>query len=151
MRNPKDFWAGLLFLGIGGAFIAVALAGGYELGSARRMGPGYFPVWLGGGLSLTGLMLAWRGLATSGAPIGRWALMPLGLVTLGTILFGLIVNVAGLAPAIVVLVLLAAFASIHFRVSQAIALAVGLAAISVLVFIKGLGITVPVMPHVLGY
>lgn len=151
MRNPKDFWAGLLFLGLGASAIAIALAGGYELGSARKMGPGYFPVWLGGALAATGLLLAGKGVVTEGAPIGRWAILPLVLVTLGTALFAAIVSVVGLAPAIVVLVLVSSFASVRFHLRWAIPLALGLAAMSVLVFIKGLGIAVPIMPHLLGY
>jgi len=151
VRNPKDFWAGLLFLGIGAAAIAVALGSGYELGSPRRMGPGYFPVWLGGGLAVTGLVLTGKGLATTGAPIGRWAVLPLVLVTLGTLIFAALVNVAGLAPAILVLVLMASYASVKFSLRWALPLALGLAVASVLVFVKGLGIPVPVMPHVLGF
>lgn len=151
MRNPKDLWVGVLFLGIGVAAIAVALANGYELGTARKMGPGYFPVWLGGGLMVTGLMLAAKSLLTDGPPVGPWALKPLALVTLGTVLFAAIVNTAGLAPAIVVLVLVGAFASVRFSLAWALPLALGLAAASVLVFVKGLGIAVPVMPLLLGF
>lgn len=151
MKNPKDFWAGLLFLGIGVAAIAIALAGGYELGSARKMGPGYFPVWLGGALAVTGLLLTGKGVVAQGAPLGRWALLPLTLVTLGTVAFAAIVNVAGLAPAIVVLVLVSSLASVQFSLRWAVPLALGLAIVSVLVFIKGLGVAVPVMPHLLGY
>lgn len=151
MNNPKDFWAGLLFLGLGGGAIAIALTSGYELGSARHMGPGYFPVWLGSGLMVTGLLLTGKSVVTHGTPIGRWALKPLVLVTAGILLFAALVNWAGLAPAIVALVLLGSLASVHFSLRWAIPLAFGLAVVSVLVFVKGLGIAVPVMPHVLGY
>lgn len=151
LRNPKDFWSGLLFLGLGAAFILVALLGEYEIGSARKMGPGYFPIWLGGALCVVGLVLTWRGLATFGAPIGKLAVAPAALVTLGTLLFGVLTNFAGLAPAIFLLVLVSAYASIHFRLRYAIPLALGLSAASVLIFVKGLGIAVPIMPHVLGY
>ncbi|MDX2203111.1 MAG: tripartite tricarboxylate transporter TctB family protein [Hyphomicrobiaceae bacterium] len=151
MKDPKDFWAGLLFLGVGVAAVVIVLAGGYELGSARKMGPGYFPAWLGGGLAVTGVLLAVKGVATQGAPLGPWALKPLLLVTLGTVLFAAMVNWAGLAPAIVTLVLTASFASVQFNLRWAVPLALALAIASVLVFVKGLGITVPVLPHVLGY
>ena len=150
-RNPKDFWSGLLFLGLGSAFVLVALVGGYEIGSARKMGPGYFPVWLGGGLCVIGLALTWRGLATFGAPIGRLAIGPLLLVSLGTLLFGVLSVFAGLAPAIFVLVMVSAYASVYFRLGYAVPLALGLSVASVLIFVKGLGVAVPVMPHVLGY
>ena len=151
MRNPKDFWAGLLFLGLGVAAVVVALRSGYELGSARKMGPGYFPVWLGSGLAVTGILLAGKAFVTAGPPIGRWAILPLVLITIGTLLFAAMVNVVGLAPAIVALVLVSAFASVRFSLLWALPLALGLAVACVLVFVKGLGIAVPVMPHLLGY
>lgn len=151
MRNPKDFWAGLLFLGIGVAGILIALAGGYEVGTARKMGPGYFPIWLGGGLSLIGLALCWRGLATFGAPLGGLAWAPLALVTVGTLVFGLSISRLGLPAAIMLLVALSAYASVRFRWSYALPLGAGLAIASVLIFVKGLGLPMPIMPLVLGY
>jgi hypothetical protein len=45
VRNPKDFWSGLLFIGIGAA--AIVLGSKYTIGSAARMGPGSFPRALG--------------------------------------------------------------------------------------------------------
>ncbi len=45
LRNPKDFWSGLLFIGIGAA--AIVLGSTYTIGSAARMGPCYFPRALG--------------------------------------------------------------------------------------------------------
>ena len=64
IRAPKDFWSGIMFL----AFAAVALltARGYSLGSAGRMGPGYFPMLLGGVLALLGLVLVLRSLVIEG-------------------------------------------------------------------------------------
>lgn len=151
MRNPKDFWAGLLFACVGTAGILIAVVGGYEFGSARKMGPGYFPIWLGGGLCIIGLALMWRGFLRLGAPLGRLAIGPLFLVTLGTLLFGALVKYAGIAVAIVVLVLISSYASVRFRWSYAFPLGAGLAIASVLIFVKGLGLPMPVMPFVLGY
>ena len=50
IRNNKDFWAGMMFIGIGAA--AMFIARDYPFGSALRMGPGYFPSVLGGILIL---------------------------------------------------------------------------------------------------
>lgn len=150
-RNPKDFWAGLLFLAIGVIAVIIVLVGDYELGSARKMGPGYFPIWIAGALILLGAALALKSFATEGPPLGTWAIKPLVLITLGTVVFAAIVTVAGLAPAIFLLVMLASLASVHFRLLWSLPLALGLAAASVLVFVKALGVAVPVMPHVLGY
>ena len=67
IRAPKDFWSGIMFI----AFAAVAMltARGYSLGSAGRMGPGYFPMLLGGALGLLGFILVARSLVIEGETI----------------------------------------------------------------------------------
>ena len=55
IRNPRDFWAGLLFIGIG--VFAIAVGTNYQLGSAARMGPGYFPRILGILLLILGTLI----------------------------------------------------------------------------------------------
>ena len=47
IKAPKDFWAGLMFIGVGGFFLIWALTH-YQMGTAVRMGPAYFPTMLGG-------------------------------------------------------------------------------------------------------
>jgi hypothetical protein len=58
IRNQKDFWAGLMFFGIGLAFAIVAL--NYQMGTAVRMGPAYFPTVLGGLMAVLGLIVLLR-------------------------------------------------------------------------------------------
>src|SRR4051794_1510715 len=53
IRNGKDFWAGLMFVGFGAAFVIIARD--YPMGEALRMGPAYFPTMLGGLLVLLGM------------------------------------------------------------------------------------------------
>jgi hypothetical protein len=58
IKNPKDFWAGLMFLAFG-LFFAVWASLHYQMGTAVRMGPAYFPALLGGLLTvLGGIVLA---------------------------------------------------------------------------------------------
>lgn len=78
IRNPKDFWAGLMFVTFGLGFVIIAagspefldklfggkLVPGYQMGSAVRMGPAYFPVMLGGLLSLLGAAILVRAFAS---------------------------------------------------------------------------------------
>jgi hypothetical protein len=68
IKNPKDFWAGLMFIGFGLSFVVIAagtpdvinrmfgdkVIPGYQIGSAVRMGPAYFPIVLGGLLAVLG-------------------------------------------------------------------------------------------------
>ncbi len=44
IKSQKDFFAGLMYLVVGGAF-AIG-ANEYNIGTAARMGPGYFPLIL---------------------------------------------------------------------------------------------------------
>ena len=143
VRNPKDFWAGVLYLVIGAA--AVWIARDYELGTAVRMGPGYFPTALGGTLALVGLASVVRSLRVPGAPIGAFALKPLLIVVSATLVFAATVRGAGLVVALPVFVLLGASASGKFRLLPAAALAAGLTVFCILVFVEGLGIPLPLV------
>jgi hypothetical protein len=58
IKNGKDFWAGLMFMGFGLGFMLVAQ--NYPMGSAVRMGPAYFPSVLGGMLAVLGGMVFFR-------------------------------------------------------------------------------------------
>jgi hypothetical protein len=58
IKNGKDFWAGLMFIGFGLGFMLVAR--NYPMGSAVRMGPAYFPTVLGGMLAVLGAMVFFR-------------------------------------------------------------------------------------------
>ena len=74
IKNPKDFWAGVMFMGFGLAFVVIAagtpefinrmfgekLIPGYQIGSAVRMGPAYFPIVLGGLLAVLGAVIFFR-------------------------------------------------------------------------------------------
>lgn len=141
IRSPKDFWAGLIYLCIGlGAFY---IAQDYPMGTAVRMGPGYFPRVLGTLLALIGLVSLARSFLRPGESIGRLAWREVLLVLGATVMFGLLVRGAGLALSLIVLVVLSAYASRQFRLRTSVLLALGLAVFSVLVFIKGLGIPLP--------
>src|SRR5688572_12351576 len=56
IKSPEDFWSGLIFIGIG--VLAMYLSRDYPMGSALRMGPGYFPTWLGGIMIGFGVVIA---------------------------------------------------------------------------------------------
>lgn len=58
IKNGKDFWAGLMFVGAGLSFMLVSQ--NYPMGSAVRMGPAYFPTVLGGMLAVLGGMVFFR-------------------------------------------------------------------------------------------
>lgn len=143
IRNAKDFWAGLIYLTIGLA--AVFIARGYDMGSATRMGPAYFPTVLGGLLALIGTVAVARSFFSQGKPIGVFAYRAALLVCGGVVLFSVLLRGAGVVIAIIVLVLASSYASIRFRWSWAVLLALGLAVFCLLVFVKGLGVPLPLL------
>jgi hypothetical protein len=148
IRHPKDFWSGLLFTGVGLA--AVVLGRDYSMGTATKMGPAYFPTALGMVLTLIGLAIVIHSFLQTGEAIGRLAVGPLGLIVGATALFGLVLRGAGLGPAIVVLVVASAYASRQFRWASALGLAAGLAAFGAVVFVKLLGLPIPLVGTWLG-
>ena len=144
IRNPKDFWAGFLFVLVGIA--ALVLGSRYNLGTAARMGPGYFPRILGLLLIALGGVIALRGLRTQGVAIPAWRLRPTIVVLFSVVLFGLIVTFAGLALSTVILIVIASTASSEFRWKEALISGVLLAALAVGVFIVGLKLQLPIWP-----
>ena len=143
IRNPKDFWAGVIYVAVGLA--AIIIGRDYGMGTASKMGPAYFPTVLGGLLALIGLISIVRSFQRPGEPLGVFAYKGAALVLGSTVLFGVLVRGAGVVISLVVLVIMSAYASIKFRWAPSIALAIGLAVFSVLVFIKGLGIPLPLL------
>jgi hypothetical protein len=144
IRHPKDFWSGVLFVAIG-AF-ALVYGSKYTLGTAARMGPGYFPRILGILLVVLGGLILIRGLRTQGPGVPRWRLRPTLLVIGGVIVFGHVVQWLGIAISTVLLIVVASAASHEFRPKEAIISGVLLAALASLVFIVGLGVQLPIWP-----
>lgn len=149
IRNPRDFWSGAIFIAFGAA--AVFIGRDYSMGTAGRMGPAYFPSLLGAILAVIGTASLLRSMVRRGEAIGRIAVRELLLVVFAVALFGVLVRGAGLALAVVALVMFGSYASIRFKLAPYLALALGLAAFCVLVFVKGLGLPMPVFGHWLGF
>jgi hypothetical protein len=142
VKNPRDFTSGLIYLGCGAA--GLLLGRGYGMGTALRMGPGYFPAVLSGLLALIGAAAIVRSFRGAGEPI-HLAWRKVVLVLVPVVLFGLLLRPAGLVVAVPVLVVGSSVASSRFRLRSALALAAGLTVFSVLVFVKGLGVPLPVL------
>jgi hypothetical protein len=148
VRSPKDFWAGLMFVGFG-LFFAVWAATFYRLGTSLRMGPGYFPVVLGALLAAVGLLILLRSLALKGEKIARFHFRPLLLVLGGCAAYGYLMGPAGLIAATAALVVISAMGGHEFSPREVAILAVALIALSVVVFVKGLSLPFPLWPAML--
>jgi hypothetical protein len=133
LRNNKDVLAGLLFILIG-AF-AVLIAADYPMGSAKRMGPGYFPMVLGAILCLFGAVLTVRGLLKGEKVSGGWGWKPVALLTFSLVLFGFIVTRLGLIPALAVMFFVSALAGREFRFTEVLLLTAVMSVFAVGVFV----------------
>jgi hypothetical protein len=142
--HPKDFWSGLVFIAIG----AFALLYGtkYTIGTAARMGPGYFPRILGILMVVLGVVLALRSIRSKGEPVPRFHWRPTLLVLASVVLFGAVVKFLGMAISTVLLILVASAASHEFRVKEALVSGVALAVLAVGVFVIGLSLQLPIWP-----
>jgi uncharacterized membrane protein len=141
--SNKDFWAGLMLIAIGAA--AALIARSYPFGTALRMGPGYFPVVLGGVLIVFGLAILAGSLRSGEHIAGSWSLRALIILPLSLILFGVLMQYAGFVPAMLVLIFGSATASSEFRLIEVLLFALGLTALSVVVFVWGLGLPYPLI------
>ena len=138
VRDPRGFFAGLLFLAIG--LGALLIARTYPQGSALRMGPGYFPSLVAMVLAALGLASMVKALAVEGQSVGRLAFKPALLVTAAVGIFAATIDEIGLLAAVVAVVVVACFAARGFRALDAGVIAIVLAAASAGIFVFGLGL-----------
>lgn len=143
IRHPKDFWSGIIFVFIG--LSAIVIGDDYSMGNAGKMGPAYFPTALGGLLTLLGVVALIRSFIVHGEPIQRFAIKNLILILSAILLYGAVVRGAGLVIANILLIMIGSFASEKFRLLPTLVLAVGLTIFGVLVFVKLLGLPLPIL------
>jgi len=143
MSKNRDFWGGVMLIGIGAA--AVFIARDYHLGSVLHMGPGFFPTVLGVILIFFGLIIMIEGLMKGEKIQGIISLRALGLISISLILFGILIERAGLIPALVALIFCSAYASKDFKFPEVFLLILILTMLSVSLFIWGLGLPFPLI------
>jgi len=124
---------------------AILVARNYPFGTALRMGPGFFPVVLGGLLIVFGLTILALGLRQGESMAGSWSLRALIILPLSLVLFGLLMEYAGFVPAMLVLIFGSATASTEFRFVEVLLFSIGLTALSVAVFVWALGLPYPLI------
>ena len=144
IKSPKDFWTGVLYLAFGAA--AFWIARDYPIGSAGRMGPGYFPTALSVLLMALGVFILVKGMTREGTPLGNFAWRGAIIVLAATVAFGYLLERAGLIVALLALIVGSALASAQSRYDWKTALyAAGLVVFCALVFVNGLGIPMPLL------
>lgn len=138
IKSAADFWAGLMYIGFGLA--AVIVARDYPLGQAMRMGPGYFPTYIGAILMVIGAIVSARALVVPGEGIGRWGWRPLILLCVAFAAYGVLMDEfsLGFVPALVAVIALSSLAEPEFRPLELVILTLVLVAGAVALFIYGL-------------
>ena len=155
IKSQKDFFSGLMFMAVGGAFAWGATT--YSVGTGARMGPGYFPLMLGLLMAALGMAITFNSLVVEkvgGDKIGAWAWKPLLFIIAANLLFGLMLGglpsvkipAMGLIAAIYALTFVASLAGEEFKVKEVLVLATVLAIMSYLAFIVLLKLQFPVWP-----
>ena len=146
IKNPKDIWSGVMFASIGFAFAIIVKVYEYPMGTASRMGAGYFPFVLGIIMGLIGIVILIQSFASEGPRISKFARKPLFWILGAVVVFGLIAKSAGLALSIIILVALSSYGGDQFKVKEVVISSLILAVFSVGVFVYGLKLPFPIWP-----
>ncbi len=150
VKNPRDFIAGLLFVVVSALF-------GYgvtdlSLGTAFRMGPGYFPLVLCIILAVLGLIIMANGIVLKGEPVTNFAWRGLVNIVLPVVFFGATLRGLGFILALGITIFFVSIASTHFKLRSALVSVVVLVFFSWLIFIWGIGLPIQIWgPWVGGY
>ncbi len=141
VKSPQDLGAGLLFIAVG----SLGLYGGWELtyGSARSMGPGFFPIWLSWMIIGMGVICLARSVVLDGPPIQKIQWRPLFFVFTGVLLFGYLVEHIGLFFSLILMAMVATQARKDTKQVETIILSVSMALFAVIVFVYILGQAMP--------
>lgn len=149
LRNHRDLWAGLMFAIIG--IIFMILSKQYSIGTSAKMGPGYFPMVLGGLMTLFGVII------TLGAYSGKAEMLklsPVGwrefiLLLASVIVFAIALPRLGMVISVALLILISAIASHEFKLKDTLISIVVLVLLAYGMFVKGLELQFPVWPKFL--
>ena len=146
IRNQRDFGAGIMYMVIGLFFTIIATQ--YQMGTAAKMGPGYFPFYLGLLLTLLGLLVLVKSFSATAAiekiPKFNWRII--AQITGSVVLYGLLLPRLGFLIAVVTLVLVSASASKEFTWKGSLINAGFLVAFTYSVFVLGLKLQFPLLP-----
>lgn len=146
IRNHRDFWSGVLFVVTGVLFMVLSRQ--YQLGTAAKMGPGYFPTILGGLMAVLGLMIMAPAFAKKGpeVKVDKMDFKSIVLVLVAVAVYAATLPTLGFIVSIVLLILISSFASHEFNLKTTLLSTVVLLVFSWAVFVKGLELQFPFLP-----
>jgi len=145
IKSPRDFWAGIMFIGFAAFFMIVAQLN-YQMGNAWDMGPAYFPFLLGSILMVLGGFILVKSVTIEGPKVNRFNFRSLLFILGSCLLFSVLLNHLGVIISIVALIYMSAYGSHEFKFKEVMILSIVMIVISVLVFVKGLKLPFPIWP-----
>jgi hypothetical protein len=151
IKSQRDFFSGLMFLVVGLAFAYGAT--NYSMGAAARPGPGYFPMILSVLMAILGAAVMFTSLTIEvegGDPVGDIAWRPLTVIVVSIAVFGALLPRAGLVVTVPILIIMVSFAGDQFKWVGVLVASLVLTVFAWLVFVKGLGLTIPMWPAAMG-
>jgi putative tricarboxylic transport membrane protein len=141
IKNPEDFWAGVLFIGFG--VLAIVISRDFPMGTAMRMGPGYFPTALGGIMALLGVIITLLSFRTTGEKIKPFAWRAMILLGLAFTIIGWGIDHIGFVPSMFGMIICSALAGKEFKLVEVLIMSVVLIVGSIALFIYGLELPFP--------
>lgn len=141
IKSPEDFWSGMMFIAFG--LLAIIISRDYPMGSAMRMGPGYFPTALGGMLVVIGAIISATGFKFEGEGIESFAWKPIIFLSVAFAIFGWGMDHVGFVVSMTALIVLSAAAGTEFKWTEVIIMTIVLIVGSWALFIWGLDLPYP--------
>jgi hypothetical protein len=120
IKSEEDFWAGLMFIGFG--ILAIVIARDYPMGSTMRMGPGYFPTYIGVIMIILGSIITAMGFKFEGEKVENFAWRPMILLSVAFAAFGWAIDNIGFILAMLILVVLSSLAGKEFKIKEVVLL-----------------------------
>ncbi len=141
VKSPQDLGAGLLFLlfGFAGMFLGREL----DIGTARNMGPGYFPMLISGLIVLVGLIVVGRSFSVDGPAIERLQFRPIFVLLVALAIFSFFIREIGVVLTSILMIVVAAYARPKVGIVETLAFAVCVAVFVAVVFVFGLNQPMP--------
>jgi len=144
-RAPRDLGSAFVIILIGAA--GIYFGADLTMGTAGRMGPGYFPRLLSWCIVGMGAIIGFLALGSEGPPIEKPHIRPIFFVLASLVAFGYLLDYIGLAVTAVVSVMIAAFARKEVKLLESLIFAVLISLACVLIFVYALGQPLPDCPN----
>jgi len=128
--------------------LAIVESTSFDMGTSRRIGPGYFPFYVGMLMVLLGIAIAVENLWARTSSDFGWSLPPMRsplLILAAVAAFAVMIERFGMFPSIFAAVFLGSLADTNTAIWQKLAISVAVPVVCVVIFKYGLSLNVDVI------